>query len=238
MHVKHGRPLYTSYTVNLCIVSVFYSVGCVKQCRSRCPSSPPLTSCCSPSDSRKETRASEDSSRPFLLRVCVCVCEKDRRRNRGCIVWSLWFFCANKSKLLDVLSHPLSFLYLFFSISPECLSVIEIPKALSEAGEMTSPFYPSLLPPICSCTWRLQVCHHNKRFIMHIWCLLVESGKTEVVFSFQTHSSSLGVALKFKNYILSPKDLTPCEHGWWKVKEIMWVVVHECNDDEAGAPND
>lgn len=72
-----------------------------------------------------------------------------------------------------------------------------------------------------------------------IWGLSLVSGTTEFVFSFQTHSSSLGVALKFKNYILSPKDLTPCEHGWWKVNEIMWVVVHECNDDdEAGAQID
>ncbi|XP_060756554.1 transmembrane protease serine 7 [Neoarius graeffei] len=83
----------------------------------------------------------------------------------------------------------------FFQAVPEeeCLSVIEIPAIPIEAGEMTSPFYPSLLPPLCSCTWRLQ-----------------------------THSTSLGVALTFQNYILSPKDLTPCEYGWWKINEIIY----------------
>lgn len=42
---------------------------------------------------------------------------------------------------------------------------------------------------------------------------------------FQTRRVSLGVALKFQNYILSPKDLTPCKQGWWKINEVMWVSV-------------
>lgn len=37
----------------------------------------------------------------------------------------------------------------------------------------------------------------------------------------QTPHSALGVALKFQNYVLKLKDIAACEHGWWKVKEIM-----------------
>ncbi|CAB1341008.1 unnamed protein product [Coregonus sp. 'balchen'] len=61
------------------------------------------------------------------------------------------------------------------------------------SGQISSPFYPSLLPPQCSCTWR-----------------------------FKTPHSALGVALKFQNYVLKLKDITACEHGWWKVKEIIY----------------
>uniref|UniRef100_A0A8B9K1I4 Transmembrane serine protease 7 n=1 Tax=Astyanax mexicanus TaxID=7994 RepID=A0A8B9K1I4_ASTMX len=72
----------------------------------------------------------------------------------------------------------------------------EIYKVL-ETQKITSPFYPSLLPPLCSCTWRLK-----------------------------TTSSAFGVALKFQNYILSPKDLIPCEHGWWKVNENIYCGTY------------
>lgn len=40
----------------------------------------------------------------------------------------------------------------------------------------------------------------------------------------QTPNSALGVALLFHNYVLKPKDMRGCEHGWWKVNEIMYVA--------------
>ncbi|XP_076869570.1 transmembrane protease serine 7 isoform X2 [Brachyhypopomus gauderio] len=87
-----------------------------------------------------------------------------------------------------------SFRGFFQAISEqECVSVIDMPADPTVAGELRSPFYPSLLPPICSCTWK-----------------------------FKTHSGALGVALKFQKYILSLKDVTPCEHGWWKVNEVIY----------------
>ncbi|KAL1006499.1 hypothetical protein UPYG_G00073150 [Umbra pygmaea] len=61
------------------------------------------------------------------------------------------------------------------------------------SGHISSPFYPSLLPPHSSCTWR-----------------------------FQTPHSALGIALMFHNYVLKLKDMSACEHGWWKIKEIIY----------------
>ncbi|KAL6097858.1 tmprss7 [Pungitius sinensis] len=60
-------------------------------------------------------------------------------------------------------------------------------------GQIYSPFHPSLLPPQCFCTWK-----------------------------FETPSSALGVALQFENYVLKPKEVNGCEHGWWKVNEIIF----------------
>lgn len=66
----------------VCTVSVFFPVGCVRQYGFPSLSSPPLTSCCSPSDSRKATRASEGSSRPFLRRVCAYVCVRECEKGK------------------------------------------------------------------------------------------------------------------------------------------------------------
>ncbi|XP_028823452.1 transmembrane protease serine 7 isoform X2 [Denticeps clupeoides] len=78
-------------------------------------------------------------------------------------------------------------------LEEECLITVATQANSLSSGQLTSPFYPSLLPPQCSCTW-----------------------------NFQTPQSSLGVALTFRNYVLNPKDLKSCEHGWWKVNEIIY----------------
>ncbi|XP_048122344.1 transmembrane protease serine 7 [Alosa alosa] len=75
----------------------------------------------------------------------------------------------------------------------KCLHVIKTSLDAGPRGQLTSPFYPSLLPPQCSCTWR-----------------------------FQAPRAGLGVALTFQNYMLKLKDLNACEHGWWKVNEIIY----------------
>ncbi|XP_073796774.1 transmembrane protease serine 7 isoform X2 [Danio rerio] len=75
----------------------------------------------------------------------------------------------------------------------QCINMIALPDGLGDAGTITSPFYPSLLPRLCSCTWM-----------------------------FQAVSGSLGVALRFQNYMLKLKDSQNCEHGWWKVNEIIY----------------
>ncbi|KAL4657283.1 transmembrane protease serine 7 [Arapaima gigas] len=74
-----------------------------------------------------------------------------------------------------------------------CYSTIQMPKQTGFTGKITSPFFPSLLPPSCTCTWQFQTPHHT-----------------------------VGVALKFHNYILNLKDLNGCDHGWWKVNEIIY----------------
>ncbi|XP_034025406.1 transmembrane protease serine 7 isoform X2 [Thalassophryne amazonica] len=82
----------------------------------------------------------------------------------------------------------------FEAIADEmCLSHIETQLQSHITGQIYSPFHPSLLPPHCSCTW-----------------------------SFQTPDPALGIALHFKNYVLKPKDMKACDHGWWKVNEIIY----------------
>ncbi|KAA0704542.1 Transmembrane protease serine 7 [Triplophysa tibetana] len=75
----------------------------------------------------------------------------------------------------------------------ECRNLIELPAGPGDAGVITSPFYPNLLPRQCSCTWK-----------------------------FQMSSNAQGVALRFQNYNLKLKDSQNCEHGWWKVNEIIY----------------
>ncbi|XP_029935278.1 transmembrane protease serine 7 [Myripristis murdjan] len=87
-----------------------------------------------------------------------------------------------------------SFRGFFQAITEEmCASHIETKLEPGFTGQIHSPFHPSLLPPKCSCTWR-----------------------------FQTPNSALGVALKFENYTLKAKDMKGCEHGWWKVNDIIF----------------
>ncbi|XP_072567462.1 transmembrane protease serine 7 [Paramormyrops kingsleyae] len=82
-----------------------------------------------------------------------------------------------------------------FQAIPEepCFATIEMQREAAFTGAISSPFFPSLLPPSCTCTWH-----------------------------FQTPHDSLGVALKFHNYVLKLKDLKACDHGWWKVNEIIY----------------
>ncbi|XP_071400304.1 transmembrane protease serine 7 [Centroberyx affinis] len=82
----------------------------------------------------------------------------------------------------------------FQAIAEEmCVSHIETQIQPGFTGQIYSPFHPSLLPPQSYCTW-----------------------------TFQTPNEDLGVALKFQNYVLKPKDMKSCEHGWWKVNEIIF----------------
>ncbi|CAB1454415.1 unnamed protein product [Pleuronectes platessa] len=82
----------------------------------------------------------------------------------------------------------------FEAITEEiCMSQIETQLEPDVPGHIYSPFYPSLLPPQCSCTWR-----------------------------FETSDRALGVALQFQNYILKPKGMKGCDYGWWKVNEIIF----------------
>ncbi|KAM9333600.1 transmembrane protease serine 7 [Pholidichthys leucotaenia] len=73
------------------------------------------------------------------------------------------------------------------------MSQIETHLEGAVTDQIYSPFYPSLLPPRCSCAWK-----------------------------FKTPKSTLGVALQFHNYVLKPKEMNGCEHGWWKVNEIIF----------------
>ncbi|XP_031440265.2 transmembrane protease serine 7 [Clupea harengus] len=87
-----------------------------------------------------------------------------------------------------------SFFGHFEAVNEEkCLRTIKTSADAGSSGQFTSPFYPSLLPPQCSCTWR-----------------------------FQAPRADLGVALTFQNYVLNRKDLNACEHGWWTVNEIIY----------------
>ncbi len=168
----------------------------MNQCQPRFHWSPPPTSCCSPSDSLKATRSSEDTSRLFWKSVShltkylyVCMCDP------------------------ETLS---SFLY------TECMNMIALPASPGDAGVMTSPFYPSLLPRQCSCTWMFQVLHPIKSFLMCINIIhSIQMGVFCWVFMCQMPSGALGVALGFQNYTLKLKDFQNCEHGWWKVNENM-----------------
>ncbi|XP_008286632.1 transmembrane protease serine 7 [Stegastes partitus] len=82
----------------------------------------------------------------------------------------------------------------FEAIAEEiCVSQIETHLEPDITGQIYSPFYPSMLPPQCTCTWK-----------------------------FKTPKSTLGVALHFQNYVLKPKDIKGCDSGWWKVNEIIF----------------
>uniref|UniRef100_A0A4W6DNX0 CUB domain-containing protein n=1 Tax=Lates calcarifer TaxID=8187 RepID=A0A4W6DNX0_LATCA len=82
----------------------------------------------------------------------------------------------------------------FEAIAEEmCMSQIETQLEPDITGQIYSPFHPSLLPPQCSCTWK-----------------------------FETPGTAFGVALQFENYVLKPKDMKACDHGWWKVNEIIF----------------
>nr|XP_057915802.1 transmembrane protease serine 7 isoform X2 [Doryrhamphus excisus] len=89
---------------------------------------------------------------------------------------------------------PKSFRGHFEAVPQEvCTSHIETTSEPHTTGRISSPFHPSLMPPHCSCTW-----------------------------TFKTPDSSLGVALHFHGYVLKPKDLKGCEHGWWRIKEAIF----------------
>lgn len=113
--------------------------GFVNQCQPRSHWSPPPMSCCSHLDSHKAERSSKDSSRLSWRSVSsltkVSVCL--------CLVVMLSPLC---------LSHI------------ECMNIIALPAGPGDAGVITSPFYPSLLPRQCSCTWMFQVLHPIKTF--------------------------------------------------------------------------
>ncbi|XP_053716079.1 transmembrane protease serine 7 [Synchiropus splendidus] len=74
-----------------------------------------------------------------------------------------------------------------------CASYMETGSGPHVSGQIYSPFHPSLLPPQCSCSW-----------------------------TFRTPSPGVGVAIHFQNYVLKPKDMKGCEHGWWKVNEVIF----------------
>ncbi|XP_020501156.2 transmembrane protease serine 7 isoform X2 [Labrus bergylta] len=74
-----------------------------------------------------------------------------------------------------------------------CMSHIETQLKPETSGQIYSPFYPSLLPPQCACTWK-----------------------------FKTPNRDLGVALHFENYVLKPKNMKACDQGWWKINDIIF----------------
>ncbi|XP_023805891.1 transmembrane protease serine 7 [Oryzias latipes] len=82
----------------------------------------------------------------------------------------------------------------FEAIAEEkCFSHIETQLGPDSNSQIYSPFYPSLLPPQCSCIWK-----------------------------FEAPNPSLGVALQFQNYELKPKEMKGCDSGWWKVNELIF----------------
>ncbi|XP_015239878.1 PREDICTED: transmembrane protease serine 7 [Cyprinodon variegatus] len=86
----------------------------------------------------------------------------------------------------------------FEAIAEEiCLSHIETKLEPDISGEIYSPFYPSLLPPQCSCSWK-----------------------------FKTPNSNLGIALHFQNYVLKQKDMKSCDSGWWRVNEVIFCGMY------------
>ncbi|XP_019750472.1 transmembrane protease serine 7 [Hippocampus comes] len=80
-----------------------------------------------------------------------------------------------------------------FEAIAEELCVSRVASKPHATGQVYSPFHPSLMPPHCSCTW-----------------------------IFQTPDAALGVALQLQNYVLKPKDMKGCEHGWWRVNEVIY----------------
>ncbi|XP_012995091.2 transmembrane protease serine 7 isoform X2 [Esox lucius] len=120
---------------------------------------------------------------------------------------TLYRMCDPVSQSLSLVSTS-NFMLLSFRMTPgnknfqghfqaiadeQCLISVKTQADPGFIDQISSPFYPSLIPPQGSCTWR-----------------------------FQTPSTSLGVALMFYNYVLKLKDVTACEHGWWKVNEIIY----------------
>ncbi|XP_037550027.1 transmembrane protease serine 7 [Nematolebias whitei] len=92
------------------------------------------------------------------------------------------------------MSDNKSFKGYFEAIAEEkCLSQIET----QPGGQIYSPFYPSLLPPKCSCIWK-----------------------------FKTPNPGLGVALHFENYALKSKDMNGCNNGWWRVNEDIFCGIY------------
>ncbi|KAL4001023.1 hypothetical protein ACER0C_006322 [Sarotherodon galilaeus] len=90
----------------------------------------------------------------------------------------------------------------FEAIAEEvCMSQIETQSEPGIRDRIYSPFYPSMLPPQCSCTWK-----------------------------FKTQNSTLGVALRFHNYVLKPKDMNGCDQGWWKVNEVIYCGSYVGHD--------
>ncbi|MEQ2286387.1 hypothetical protein AMECASPLE_001993 [Ameca splendens] len=86
----------------------------------------------------------------------------------------------------------------FEAIAEEiCMSQIETKSEPDISGQIYSPFYPSLLPPQCSCSW-----------------------------TFKTPNSNLGVALQFQNYVLKQKDMKGCNDGWWKVNKVIFCGMY------------
>ncbi|XP_043961464.1 suppressor of tumorigenicity 14 protein [Gambusia affinis] len=86
----------------------------------------------------------------------------------------------------------------FEAIAEEiCMSHIETKLEPDISGRIYSPFYPSMLPPQCSCSWR-----------------------------FKTPNSKLGVALQFENYALKPEDIKGCDSGWWRVNEVIFCGMY------------
>ncbi|MGH0165154.1 UNVERIFIED_CONTAM: hypothetical protein FKN15_065262 [Acipenser sinensis] len=82
----------------------------------------------------------------------------------------------------------------FEAIAQErCGNTLETRSVRSYEGRITSPYYPSFYPPKCSCAW-----------------------------VFQTPVKTLGIALKFSNYMLKEKGLKGCDHGWWKINEKLY----------------
>ncbi|XP_013857713.1 transmembrane protease serine 7 [Austrofundulus limnaeus] len=92
------------------------------------------------------------------------------------------------------MSDNKSFKGYFEAIAEEkCVSEVET----QPEGQIYSPFYPSMLPPECACTWK-----------------------------FKTPNPGLGVALHFQNYVLKPKDMKGCNNGWWRVNEVIFCGIY------------
>ncbi|KAM6900144.1 transmembrane protease serine 7 [Xenentodon cancila] len=86
----------------------------------------------------------------------------------------------------------------FEAIAEEiCVSQIETQLEPDISSQIYSPFYPSLLPPQCSCIWK-----------------------------FETLNPSLGVALQFHNYALKPKEMKGCDNGWWRINEVIFCGTY------------
>ncbi|KAK7879038.1 hypothetical protein WMY93_030791 [Mugilogobius chulae] len=133
----------------------------------------------------------------FLIRLTVFsfVIEPTDCVNDGLVVYDA--LLPMRGRILLRLCEP-NFRGDFEAISEEsCLSHIGIDSHPDFSGDLYSPFYPSLLPPQCFCSW-----------------------------TFQTSSSALGVALHFKKYVLNIKDIKACDQGWWKINEVIYCGTY------------